>query len=56
MIHRGRGIELRVRKVKKGDPLMKWWKLALGLTVVGAAAFLLAGRGDIARVRRMHRM
>jgi hypothetical protein len=35
---------------------MKWWKLALGLTVLGTVAFLLAGRGDLARFRRMHQM
>jgi hypothetical protein len=35
---------------------MKWWKLVLAVTIVGAAAFLLAGREDIARYRRMRTM
>ena len=35
---------------------MKWWKLLLGLTVLGAVAFLLAGKADITRIRRMHQM
>jgi hypothetical protein len=35
---------------------MKWWKLALGVTLVGAVAFLLAGRADISRMRRMRKM
>ena len=35
---------------------MKWWKLLLGLTALGAVAFLLAGKADIARIRRMHQM
>jgi hypothetical protein len=35
---------------------MKWWKLALVVTLVGAAAFLLAGRNDIARIQRMRKM
>ena len=35
---------------------MKWWKLALGVTLVGAVALLLAGRGDIARFLRMRKM
>ena len=42
--------------VKEGDLLMKLWKLALGLTLVGAVLFLLAGRDDIARFRRMKNM
>jgi hypothetical protein len=35
---------------------MKLWKLALVLTVVGAAVLLLAGRDDIARYMRMRNM
>lgn len=35
---------------------MKWWKLLLAATILGAVAFLLAGKGDIIRVRRMHQM
>jgi hypothetical protein len=35
---------------------MKLWKLALVVTIVGAAAFLFAGREDIARYRRMRAM
>ena len=35
---------------------MKWWKLALGVTLVGAVVFLLAGRDDITRYRRMQKM
>jgi hypothetical protein len=35
---------------------MKWWKLALAVTIVGAVVFLLAGREDIARYRRMRAM
>jgi hypothetical protein len=35
---------------------MKWWKLVLVVTIVGAAAFLFAGREDIARYRRMRAM
>jgi hypothetical protein len=35
---------------------MKWWKLALGVTLVGVAVFLLAGRNDIIRFRRMKNM
>jgi hypothetical protein len=43
-------------KAKEGDPLMKLWKLALGVTLVGAVVLLLAGRDDIARYRRMKSM
>lgn len=39
-----------------GESLMKWWKLALGVTVLGVAAMVLAGRGDIVRIRRMRKM
>jgi hypothetical protein len=39
-----------------GESQMKWWKLVLGVTVVGVAALLLTGRGDIIRFRRMHKM
>jgi hypothetical protein len=53
---RGRGNELRVREGNEGDPLMKWWKLALVVTLVGAAVLLLAGRDDIARYQRMRKM
>ena len=53
---RGRGNELRVREGEEGDPLMKWWKLALVVTLVGAAVLLLAGRDDIARFQRMRKM
>jgi hypothetical protein len=35
---------------------MKWWKLALGVTLAGAVVFVLAGRDDIARYRRMQKM
>jgi hypothetical protein len=35
---------------------MKWWKLALVVTLVGAAVLLLAGRDDIARFQRMRKM
>jgi hypothetical protein len=35
---------------------MRLWKLALVLTVVGAAVLLLAGRDDIARYLRMRNM
>jgi hypothetical protein len=35
---------------------MKWWKLLLGLTVLGVVAFLLAGKADIIRYRRMQQM
>ena len=35
---------------------MKWWKLVLAVTIVGAAVFLLAGREDIVRYRRMRAM
>jgi hypothetical protein len=35
---------------------MKWWKLALGLTLVGVVILLLAGRDDIARIRNMRKM
>jgi hypothetical protein len=35
---------------------MKWWKLALGATVLGVAAMMLAGRSDVIRFRRMHKM
>jgi hypothetical protein len=35
---------------------MKWWQLLLGLTVLGVVAFLLAGKADIARFRRMQQM
>jgi len=35
---------------------MKWWKLLLGLTILGAVAFLLAGKADIIRFRRMQQM
>ena len=35
---------------------MKWWKLALVVTLVGAAVLLLAGRDDIARIQRMRKM
>jgi hypothetical protein len=41
---------------EEGDPLMKWWKLALVVTLVGAAVLLLAGRDDIARYQRMRKM
>jgi hypothetical protein len=53
---RGPGNELRVRQGEEGDPLMKWWKLALVVTLVGAAVLLLAGRDDIARYQRMRKM
>ena len=53
---RGPGNELRVRVREEGDPLMKWWKLALVVTLVGAAVLLLAGRDDIARFQRMRKM
>jgi hypothetical protein len=43
-------------KVKKGDRPMKWWKLALAVTLVGAVVLLFAGRDDIARVQRMRKM
>ena len=42
--------------VKEGDLLMKLWKLALGLTLIGVVLLLLAGRDDIARFRRMKNM
>jgi hypothetical protein len=35
---------------------MKLWKLALLLTVVGAAVLLFAGKDDIARYMRMRNM
>ncbi len=36
---------------------MKWWKLLLlVVTILGAVAFLLAGKADIMRFRRMHQM
>jgi hypothetical protein len=35
---------------------MKWWKLALGATVLGVAAMMLAGRSDVIRFRRMRKM
>ena len=35
---------------------MKWWQLALALTLVGVLVLLLAGRDDIARIRNMRRM
>ena len=35
---------------------MKWWKLLLGLTVLAAVAFLLAGKADLTRFRRMQQM
>jgi hypothetical protein len=35
---------------------MKWWKLALALTLVGVAVLVLAGREDIARFQRMRKM
>ncbi len=35
---------------------MKLWKLTLGVTLVGAVVVLLAGRDDIARIRRMRSM
>ncbi len=35
---------------------MKLWKLAFALTLVGVVVFLLAGRDDIARFRRMKNM
>jgi hypothetical protein len=34
---------------------MKWWKLALGVMLLGTVAFLLAGRADIAQSRRTRR-
>jgi hypothetical protein len=43
-------------KAKEGEPFMKLWKLALGVTVVGAVVLVLAGRDDIARFRRMKNM
>lgn len=45
-----------MRTAETGGLFMKWWKLALAVTIVGAAAFLLAGREDIARYRRMRAM
>jgi len=45
-----------IGKAKEGDPLMKLWKLALGVTLVGALVVVLAGRDDIARIRRMRSM
>jgi hypothetical protein len=45
-----------VRTAETGGLHMKWWKLALAVTIVGAAVFLLAGREDIARYRRMRAM
>jgi hypothetical protein len=35
---------------------MKWWKLLLWVTVLGAVAFLQAGKADIIRFRRMRQM
>ena len=53
---RGRGNELRVRKVTRRDPAMKLWKLVLAVTIVGVVVLLLAGRNDIARYQSMRRM
>ena len=45
-----------VLTAETGGLVMKWWKLALAVTIVGAAMLLLAGREDIARYRRMRAM
>lgn len=48
--------DVDLSRTRKGEPLMKWWKLALGLTIVGTVALLLAGGSDILRFRRMNKM